>query len=687
MTLSADRVGDGVTLTERASQVLEKIAALTDRSINSIQEIARATAEQSRGSSAATAAIEEVTKMVQQTATATQQQSQTSRKIGEQAAMVRDYMKHLKHATGEQARGSQGIARAMENIMSLVQNVLEATSVLAAESAAIVKSMTTVQHGSRENTFGVSELNQLASMLSHESNLLNQELSRFSLPVPKQGGSITTATVLWQDLNLDPIYATATAIAYMSKAVHSSLVRYGEGAELLPGLAERWEIFDQGLLYRFHLRRGVRFHNGRMFEAKDVHESFLRLLSPEQNSATSWILRSVRGATDVLSGKSRSLPGVIIRDPYTVEIRLEEPMAFFLSLLTLNEASIVPVEETRDRTAFRLRTPGAGPFRIEDAVEGKYVRLRRNRDFWRPDEPLLDELTFRLDFRSTRETAEAFLNGELDIAHGIPLAMARDLRNDARYEPYLLQTVLLHTSYLGYDTSAPPFDRVEIRRAVNQAINRKRINEQIYGGLGVIAQSLLPPGLPGFDPDLRGPQHDVEAARALMVKGGFPAGFDVEYRTWDTDEFRNSGLLDLLVEDLRAVGIRVRVSSHSATDARAPLLNRGHGQIFCGNWYADFPDPDNFFYVFFHSDSTAIPGVNFHSAELDGKIVAARHSSDAEQRSSIYRELDQLVVREAPLTPLFHERFFVIHAPGVRGVRTSLVAPPVRYHTVWCEQA
>ena len=122
MTLSADRVADGVGLTARASQVLDKILELTDRSTSSISEIARATEEQARGSAAATAAIEEVTKMVQQTATATQQQSQTSRKIGEQASMVRDYTKHLKRAMGEQETGSRAISRAMENIMGLVQN-------------------------------------------------------------------------------------------------------------------------------------------------------------------------------------------------------------------------------------------------------------------------------------------------------------------------------------------------------------------------------------------------------------------------------------------------------------------------------------------------------------------------------------------------------------------------------------
>lgn len=685
MTLSADRVADGVGLTARASQVLDKILELTDRSTSSISEIARATEEQARGSAAATAAIEEVTKMVQTTATATQQQSQTSRKIGEQAAMVRDYTKHLKRAMTEQETGSRAISRAMENIMGLVQTVLESTSVLAAESSAIVKSMDVIKQGSRESNFGVADLNQMANTLSHESTLLKQELDRFTLPTPNRGGKVTTATVLWQRLTFDPAYTSASALGFMSKAIHSTLIKYGEGAELIPDLAERWEVLEQGSVYRFHLRRNVRFHNGRTFEAKDVYESFLRLLLPETKSTGAWIMRNVRGAQDVLEGRSRSLSGIVVRDANTVDIQLVEPVAFFLSLMTMHESGIVPAEEARDAERYRLRGIGAGPFRVEEAVEGERVRLARNPDYYIPAEPNLDELTFRLDLRSFREVADAFTRGELDLAHGIPPKVVAELRNDPRFAPYLLTTVQLHTSYLGYDSSNPPFNKVEVRQAMNYAIDRHRINERIFGGLSLEAQALLPPGLLGHDPSLRGYAHDPEKARALLRQAGYGSGFNVEYRTWDTDEFNNSGMVPLMIEDLEAVGIRVNVTRHSATDASAPRATRGHGMIYCANWYADFPDPDNFFYIFFHTDATSIRGLFFNRPDIDAQIMEARRSNDSEHRANVYRELNQMVVREAPLVPLFHERLFVLHKPEVRGVRTSLVPPPVRYHDVWVE--
>ena len=686
MTLSADRVSDGVSLTARAEQVLDKILDLTDRSTSSISEIARATEEQARGSAAATAAIEEVTKMVQQTASATQQQSQTARKVGEQTGTVRDYTQHLKRAMSEQESGSRAISRAMQNIMGFVQNVLESTSVLAGESAAIVKSMDVVHKGARESNFSVADLNQMANTLSHESNLLKQELGRFMLPTPQEGGSVTTSTVLWQQLDLDPLFTSSNAAGYITKMLHATLVAFGEGAELIPSVAERWEVLEQGLVYRFHLRRGVRFHDGRPVEAKDVRDSLTRSLHTELEAHAEWILRNVRGAEEVINGKTRTCEGLIVRDAYTIDIALNEPLAFFLALLTMHQTSIIPADLARDRERFRLHAVGAGPYRVEEAVEGKHARFRKFPGYFVPGIPHLDEVIYRLDLPSARNVAEAFLRGEVDVAHAVPLRMVEEIRLDPRYAPYLHSTVQLHTSYLAWDSSVPPFNRREVRQAVHHALNMDRINEQVFSGLGVVAQSLLPPGLLGYDDRIRRAAYDPERGRALMRDAGYASGFDIGYRTWDTDEFRNSGQLALMIEDLAAVGIHVNVTHHSTAEARAHLSRPGHGTMFTGNWYADFPDSDNFFYVFFHSESTAVLGVNYHSPELDRDIVQARRSNDSEERAEIYRRLDQMVVHEAPIAPLFHDRFFAVHKPELRGVRTSLVPPPVRYYDVWLER-
>ena len=685
MSISAERVTEGVALTARAEDVLENILELTAKSTASISEIAHATEAQTRGSAAVTAAIEKVTSMVQQTAAAAQQQTQTARALGTQATNVRDTAAQLKRAMAEQESGSNAIARAMQNIMKLVKGVHESATVLASESAAIVRAVAVIEEATRESNVGAGDLHQMANTLSHESSLLHQELGRFTLPRPVDGGTLTTATVLWQQLTLDPVYVTAAALGYLARAVHATLLTYGEGAELMPGLAERWEIREQGHVYRLHLRRGVRFHNGRLLEARDVYESFLRLLSPELQSPSNWILRDVRGAADVIEGRSNKLTGVTVCDAQTLDIALEAPIAFFPSLLTMNETAIVPAEEARDRERYRVHAAGAGPFRVEEVEEEKRVVLRRSDRFFIANTPHLDTLQFRLDLRSGHDIAEAFIRGEIDIAHGIPLKSANAMRDDARFAPYLLTLTQLHTSYFGYDSSTGPFARAEVRRAVSHAIDRDRINKQLFDGIGVPAQSLLPPGLLGYDAALRAREHDPERAHALMRDAGHGDGFRVAYRTWDTDEFNNSGMLPLIIEDLARIGIQVEVTRHSATEARKPLQQPGHGTVFCGNWYADFPDSDNFFYVFFHSESASVRGFYYNAPDLDRQIDDARTTPDVDHRGAIYRRLNRMVVEEAPLIALFHERFFIAHKPQVRGVRTYLVPPPVRYGDVWVE--
>ena len=143
-------------------------------------------------------------------------------------------------------------------------------------------------------------------------------------------------------------------------------------------------MLEQGHVYRFHLRRGVRFHNGRVLEAKDVHDALVRLLLPELNSQSSWIMREVRGAADVTAGRTRTLSGIQVRDQHTVDIILDEPLAFFLSLLTMHEAAIIPAEEARDPERFRLHPVGAGPFRSDPPPPEWQARYRAGETGIRP---------------------------------------------------------------------------------------------------------------------------------------------------------------------------------------------------------------------------------------------------------------------------------------------------------------
>jgi len=685
MSSTAERVTEGVGLTARAERVLEKILDLTQQSTDSIAEIARATEEQIRGSQAATQAIEEVTKMVQQTAGATQEQSETSKKIGEQVSTVRDFTNHLRRAMEEQETGSRAISQAMDNIMQAVGNVASSTGVLSRGSGAIVTAMKAIERGTRESSLAAADLSHMGNTLRHESSLLSQQLDKFHLAAEQKGGSIVTATVLPHRFTLDPAKCGFMALGYMERAIHETLTTFGEGAELVPGLADRWEVLEHGTLYRFHLRENARFHNGRPVTARDVVGSFNRLLHPETETQGTWILLDVIGAEDVVSGKSREASGLQVVSDKVLEIRLKEPLAFFLSLLSMAEVGIVPIDDVKD-PSFEFRGAGAGPFRIEDVDPSQSLKLTANRDYFVPGEPHIDSLEFRLDLKSSKEVCDAFLRDELDIAHGLPPALIDELKRDPLMAPYIIDNVQLHTSYLAYDTTHPPFNDVNVRRAVNHAIDKERINREVFSGLGVVAQSLLPPGLLGYDPDIKGLEYDPDRAKALLQKAGHGSGFSVEYLRYDTDEFYNQGIVPRIIEDLARIGIRVDEKQSTAEHSRGAREKKGHNYIGPGNWYADFPDSDNFFYIFFHSQSSTWLGMHYSNAKLDAMIDEARRTSDVDRRRQLYRTLNQITIDEAPMVCLFHDRFFAVHKPHVRGLRTYLVPPPVRYHNLWVER-
>src|SRR5205823_5202243 len=187
----------------------------------------------------------------------------------------------IARATEEQARGSATATAAIEEVTKMVQQTATATQQQSQTARKVGEQAATVRDYTKHLKRAMSE---------------------------QETGSRAISKAMENVMGL------------VQNVLHATLVIYGEGAELMPGMAERWEVLEQGHVYRFHLRRGVRFSNGRTFEAKDVHDSLVRLLLPENNSGASWLLLNVRGAKEVLEGRTRVLTGIVARDANTVDI-------------------------------------------------------------------------------------------------------------------------------------------------------------------------------------------------------------------------------------------------------------------------------------------------------------------------------------------------------------------------------
>jgi hypothetical protein len=341
-------------------------------------------------------------------------------------------------------------------------------------------------------------------------------------PAATPGGGIT---VTYKDdvATLDPAIGYDWQNWSMIKSLFDGLMDYVPGTtELRPGLAESYEISEDGLTYTFKLRPGVMFHNGREMTAEDVVYSLSRVTDPATQSPGAGFFGMIEGFDARMAGEADTLSGVAALDPQTVQIRLSRPDATFLHVMALNFASVVPPEAVEAAGEDFGRQPvGTGAFKLDEWTLGQRLVLEKNADYWREGIPYLDQITFEVG----QEPVVALLrlqNGEVDVpGDGIPPAKFQEVMADPAQAERVVEGGQLHTGYITMNVTQPPFDNVKVRQAVNMAINKDRI-VQIINGRAVPANQPLPPSCPATPratramPMTRGRQG---AARRGRVRG------------------------------------------------------------------------------------------------------------------------------------------------------------------------
>jgi peptide/nickel transport system substrate-binding protein/oligopeptide transport system substrate-binding protein len=323
---------------------------------------------------------------------------------------------------------------------------------------------------------------------------------------PKQGGEII---ITYQNdvATLDPAIGYDWQNWSMIKSLFDGLMDYEPGTTTLkPDLAESYEISDDGMVFTFKLRPGVKFHNGREMTADDVKYSIERVLNPETQSPGAGFFGSIKTITAV--------------DPLTVKFELSRPDATFLHQMALNFSHVVPKEAVEEHGADFGKNPvGTGAFKMTEWTLGQRVVFERNLDHWNKGLPHLDKITFEIG----QEPTVALLRlqrGEVDVlGDGIPPAQFLQVRDDPQYKDWIVEGGQLHTGYVTMNVKTPPFDNVKVRQAVNHAINKDRI-VRVINGRAVPANQPLPPSMPGYDKGYAGYAYDPEKAKALLARVG-----------------------------------------------------------------------------------------------------------------------------------------------------------------------
>ena len=500
-------------------------------------------------------------------------------------------------------------------------------------------------------------------------------------PSPRDGGTLRFAT---KDgvRTLDPTIAYDEVSAMPIHAVFETLVDYepssdsdpGSGMHIVPRLAERWQLSTDGRLYTFTLRDGLMYSDGTPIIANDIQYSLERAMTTPDSPFGPFLLGIV-GARDVIAGKAPHAEGLTVTSPSTLEIRLVEPNAAFIYLMTMSFATPQRAEHVaKAGDQLRREVLGSGPFVVAAWDEGERIVLARNPHYWDPRRIHLDGIEMLENIpRDTQFLM--FERAELESADKLSSPDLLWVLDQPDWKPYVHRRALMNAFGSRFNVRQKPFDDRRVRQALNYALDKDH-TIKLLNKTAIASHGLLPPGMFGRDETLAPYPHDPARARALLAEAGYPHGFDVDYVIMNDEEAEK--LAGSLQGDLGDVGVRVHISLMSfATYVTA--LGKPNGPAFAkATWIADYPDPTNFLDVRFHSRMIANENSNndsfYANPDLDALLDKARGETNAEVRAGMYHRAERILYDDAPWIWDYHQLMTEVTQPYVRGY-----AP----HPVW----
>ena len=486
----------------------------------------------------------------------------------------------------------------------------------------------------------------------------------------------------WADPpTLDPHLTTDTTSSFVVVELFSGLVTLNTDLELVPDIAERWEISADGLQYTFYLRPNAKFHDGKPVTAQDFKWSIERAAAPETASPVAdTYLNDIVGALDYIKGDATEISGIRVVDDTTLSITVDQPKAYFLAKLTYPTAFVVDRATVEAGGRGWTDNPnGTGPFRLKEYKIGERIVLERNEHFYR--EPAkVDTILLNL---AGGQSMAMYENDEIDITGVSLFDLERVLDpNEPLNKELVVAPPDFSISYIGFNTSMAPFDDPKFRQALNHAIDKELIATEVLSDLVVPAFGILPPGFPGYNENLVGLRHDKELAQRLLNESNYA---DAESRPRIVITVPGTGGtigldLEVVIEMWRQVlGVEVEIQQVEWATYLEDL-NDAKFQAYAGlGWQADYPDPQDFLDILFHTDSALNHGA-YSNLELDAILERARTQQDPQARISEYRRAEEIIVEDGAWVPLWYtgERHLLLK-PHVDGYRvTPMIVPKLR---------
>jgi len=486
--------------------------------------------------------------------------------------------------------------------------------------------------------------------------------------------------------SLDPAFARNQNAIWMTNQIFNGLVQIDSSLRTIPCIAKNWQVSADALTYTFNLRNDVYFHDdpifkggkGRKVVASDFSYSFFRLIDPKVASSGGWIF----------SDKVKDQSSFTALNDTTFQIKLVRPFPPFLNLLTTQYCSVVPKEVVEHYGKdFRSHPIGTGPFQFKYWKEGEILVLLKNDHYFEKDKknqrlPYLDAVkaTFITDKQSG---FMSFLKKDLDFYYNVDGSYRDDIltKNGTMSAKYkgkftLTKSPYLCTEYVGIlvDTNLTlvknsPLKILKIRKAINYAIDRNKLIRYLRNGVGIAATSgFIPKGMPGFDSlVVKGYTYNPLLSAKLLTEAGFPDGKGLPEITLNTTTTYKD-LIEFIQGELANVGIKVKIDVSPSSSLRE-LMAKNSVNFFRGSWLADYADGENFLSMFYSKNKVPF-GPNyfaFYNKQFDQLFEQSYYESDAQKRFELYRKMDQLVMDNAPVVPLFYDQSVVMLQNNISG--------------------
>tara|TARA_Y100000588_G_scaffold210272_1_gene224345 strand:- start:8254 stop:9735 length:1482 start_codon:yes stop_codon:yes gene_type:complete len=454
-------------------------------------------------------------------------------------------------------------------------------------------------------------------------------------------------------VGLDPALESDGESFKVCDNIYDSLVRFRkESTDIEPALATSWMVSDDRLTWTFLLREGVKFHDGTPFDAEAVVFSLGRQFQKDHPH------HEVEGAYQYWNSMSMS---DIVKDirsvsPHRVDVELHRPTAPFLSNLAMGFCSIVSPTAVRKWGEDYPRHPvGTGPFAFAEWIKDDRIVLTRNTDYW-DGVPAVE----RVIFRSIPENSVRLIALSQGAISGMDNLVPDFIPNiEANPKLKLLKQAGMNVGYLAMNMDRHPFHLLKVRRAVNHAINKQAIVDNLYHGLANVAVNPIPPTMWSYHEGIVGYAYDPARARRLLAEAGFPEGFKTTLwampvpRPYMPQPLK---LAQAIQADLKAVGIEAEIVTYE-WGTYLDKVQRGQHDMGLLGWTGDNGDPDNFLYVLLDQSATAFPANNiafYRSEELHELLIQAQVEVNVETRTDLYRRAQEIIHRDAPWTPLVH---------------------------------